>query len=163
MIELSSHSGANTHVIHGYGMGEVAVGCLIGDTRDEDGQIYYRSVEPAIEPRIDDSSQLSLAFVAGDRAGECFPTGDFASWRDGSLVIQNSPERFNPSLRVEFEKWGLDDWRRRTGYVGNVGNVDGEYAYQLRQGITALAPKEMSFYRFAETFDFSWLDKPVWS
>lgn len=110
--ELAGRGNADIHVLFGYGMAEVAVGCLMGDARNSDGQVVYRPVMPEVEPKIDEDSKLWLEFASGERAGVKFDTGDAASCCDEGLVIKNSNSRLNPELLTEFENWTTDDWLR---------------------------------------------------
>jgi hypothetical protein len=156
---LCSERGCRAHVVHFYGAAEVDASCLVAKDRDEAGNLVYHPTGSEVGLSIGGSELvLSLSTGSGETIIDRFATGDSARAEGEGYVIWNH-DRANPRVVSRLESWGIEEWRRRTGYL-----VDGASPlHQLREGAEPRGADELAFFEFAGRFGFSWLEKPDWT
>jgi hypothetical protein len=152
-------AGVEHDVVHGYGTAEVAAGCLMG-RRGPDGLLHYRLATASVAVQVR-AGILWLrlqgtdepAVDTGDLA-EAMTVDGHAGWR-----IQPSEVRVAQWVRETLDSWTAVDWHRYTGYLAKGPQG---LRIQLRRGLTSERPEEVTFGRFQDEYEASFLDKPRW-
>jgi len=148
---------SNVNLLYGYGIAEAGFSCLAGIKRNQSGQIIYKPILDHIEPFIN-KDQLCFRVKNSLHTTELM-SGDFAKINTDGWIIENAVNRLDPEILASLNKWTNQDWARKTGYVSKIND---KIYFQLRQIFKPLNSAEIEFYKFAERFSFSWLNKPAW-
>jgi hypothetical protein len=156
LLDLMAKAGVHFHLVHLYGVAEIDAGLMAAMDRTMGGDLIYRPIDEEFAPVVRDEH----LWFAPRKTPECnpIPTDELAEPCEDGLVIWN-PSRLGPIVAWELETWKDADWLRRTGFVGNAGD---NLLLQLREGEEPRTDKELPFYKFAEQFGMSWLQKPDW-
>lgn len=148
-------------IVQCYGAAEVDAACLIGMERNERGEVIYHPRDETIAVTVSEGNLFLAIREDSDAAeGPPLPTGDQAVSHGEGYVIRSDPGRYSSAVLAELERWGLEDWSRRTGYLGFR---ESDILFQLREGITMGTPSEIRFFPFLDQFKGGWLNKPIWS
>ncbi len=162
VVEHLRERGCGVHLLHSYGVAEVAHTCFAATERDPNGLPKYRKVADEIDAHItainqEDVGRLNLK---GPQNEISVDTGDFATVKENVWTIFGGAQRLAAPLRALLESWTSAQWLRRTGYLRASQT---EICYQLRAGcVDNSYPQEIPYYRYQERYHESLLSKPDW-
>lgn len=158
LLRLCASAGCDATVLYRYGVAEVEAACLVGMRRGN--HVMYFPVVDGVRPEVQDGCLVLHSTGPKGSVATAIDTGDAAEAVDGAWVIRNSRDRADPAVLLELDTWGHREWTRRTGYVRLMRD---RLLIQLRENQHPESDSELPFFRFAERFGFSWLDKPNWA
>ncbi len=151
----------NVSYIVGYGVAEIDAGMFYAAEQIEENEewLYYIRSDVVCElVDCDDEGFGKMLLSVGNMP--LTDTGDIAKKVGDAYFIRSNPKKISPSVLELLNSWSEEDWERKTG---NLSQSNGQLYFQLRKGQKAITDNELSFFRYAEQFDFCWQKKPQWN
>jgi hypothetical protein len=150
--------GCTVTVLQFYGMAEVDSAIFMARSRDGQGTPEYYLATPDVKVKSDTNNRMYLARDTGVELTSWHDTGDQVRLAGETYFITPSTERASEEVLQELESWTNGDWERRTGFIHYSGGH-----LQLRRGCHSREPREVPFWRYAESYGFDWTLKPRWT